>query len=149
MLAVRDTLASLPLLLLATSLLLLLATGGPDLGRLHELCNEPLLLLGVLHLHGLPHFVDLALASRLGLVLHVRLLLLGLHLQVELGQLLVFLAHLLALAPLLQPRLVVLLLVTAKVVLNCTNLHTRESTTDSVSLLAFARGTLTHSSEWS
>ena len=111
---------SLLFALLATSLLLFLAAGGPDLCRLHQLQDDALLLFGVLHGHSLPHLLDLASVRRFGFLFHVLTFLPSLLLEIELLKFLVFLAHLLALLPLAKSLLVVVGLVAAQVVLDLT-----------------------------
>lgn len=108
---------SLLLLLSLASALLFLALGSSDIGSLHELSNRAFLLFLVLELHGLPHLVNFALTSALCLLFHVRLLMLGLPLQVVLLESMVIIAHHLPLTPFLETRLVVLGLVPSQEVL--------------------------------
>lgn len=119
------TLSLLLFALLATSLLFL-AFGASDDGGLHELSNHALLVLFILSSHGPPHLLDFPFTSILGFFLHATLLLHCLFFEVPFGELLVFLAHLLAFFPLYQSFSIILGLVAPQIVLNETSLSKKQ-----------------------
>jgi len=115
-------LGSLLLFALLAASLLFLALGASDEGGLHQLSNHSLLVFLVLSHHGLPHFVDFALPSRLRFVLHFELLPNCLFLKIMLSDFLVFISHLLALFPLHESFSVVFGLVASQIVLDLSGL---------------------------